>query len=113
MGRGDHLGELEQLVLLSILAVDDQEAYGMRIREELRETGGRDVTAPTVYSALERLEEKGMVASELGQPTAERGGRAKKLFRVEAEGVEALREVRARMDRLWAAASLEPDPEAP
>ena len=84
----------------------------MRIREELRETGGRDVTAPTVYSALERLEEKGMVASELGQPTAERGGRAKKLFRVEPEGVEALREVRARMDRLWAAASMEPDPEA-
>lgn len=113
MGRGDHLGEFEQLVLLSILALDQDDAYGMRIREELRETGGRDVSAPTVYSALERLEEKGMVASTLGEPTPERGGRAKKLFRVEPTGEKALRRARARLDRLWAAASLEPDPETP
>lgn len=109
MGRGDHLGEFEQLVLLSILALDDDEAYGMRVRDELRETGGRDAAVPTVYSALERLEDKGLVSSSLGEPTPERGGRAKKLFRVEPAGVTALREARGALDRLWSAA----DPEAP
>lgn len=113
MGRGDHLGEFEELVLLSILALENDEAYGMRIRDELRETAGRDVAVPTVYSALDRLESKGLVTSELGEPTPERGGRAKKLFRVEPAGIEALRASRARLERLWAAASLEPDPEAP
>ncbi len=113
MGRGDHLGEFEELVLLSILALEDDDAYGMRVREELRETAGRDVAVPTVYSALDRLESKGLVSTELGEPTPERGGRAKKLFRVEPAGVEALRESRAMLDRLWAAASLEPDPGAP
>lgn len=112
MGRGDHLGEFEHLVLLSILALEEDDSYGVQIRDELRETGGRDVAAPTVYSALERLEEKGLVSSELGEPTPERGGRAKKLFRVEPAGVAALRGARARLDRLWAAAALEPDPEA-
>lgn len=112
MGRGDHPGELEQMVLLSVLALGD-DAYGMTIRRHLAEEGGRDVTPPTVYSALDRLESKGWVSSSLGEPTTERGGRAKRYFRVEPEGVAVLREARARMDRLWQDAPLEPDPEAP
>lgn len=106
MGRGDHLGEFEQLVLLAVLSLGD-DAYGMRIRDELRETAGREVSVPTVYSALSRLEEKGLVSTRMGEPTAERGGRAKKFFLVRPEGVEALRESRAMLDRMWEAASPE------
>lgn len=112
MGRGDHLGEFEQLVLLAVLSLGE-DAYGMTIREELRKRAGRKVAVPTVYSALSRLEEKGLVSSEMGQPTAERGGRAKKFFRVESAGVAALRASRATLERMWEAASLGPEGGAP
>lgn len=109
MPKGDNLGEFEQLVLLAVLSLEDEEeAYGMRVRQALEEIGGREVSVPTVYSALDRLEEKGCVRSRMGEPTAERGGRAKKLFRVEPEGVRALQEARAALDRMWDAARLEP-----
>lgn len=107
MGRGDHLGELEHLVLLAVVALSD-EAYGVRIRDEITERAGRTATAPTIYSTLDRLEEKGLVSSEMGDPTPERGGRAKKYFRIEAPGIEALRVARRQIDRMWAAAGLEP-----
>ena len=107
MAKGDNLGEFEQLVLLAVLSLDDQEAYGMRVREALRDEAGRDVSVPTVYSALDRLEEKGYVSTRLGEPTPERGGRAKKLFRVEPEGVRALREQRTVLERMWSVAELE------
>lgn len=108
MAKGEHLGEFEQLVLLAVLSLDEEDAYGMRVREALRDEAGRDVSVPTVYSALDRLEEKGYVSTRMGEPTAERGGRAKKLFRVEPEGVRALREARTMLDRMWSAAELEP-----
>ena len=83
MGRGDHLAAFEQLVLLALLSLEGDEAYGMNLRRVLRDEAGRDVSVPTVYSALDRLEAKGFVTSRLGQATSERGGRAKKLFRVD------------------------------
>ena len=106
MGRGDHLGEFEQLVLLAVLSLGE-DAYGMTIREELRRRARREVAVPTVYSALSRLQEKGLVSTEMGEPTSERGGRAKKFFRVEPAGVAALRASRAALERMWEAASLE------
>lgn len=108
MGRGDHLQEFEQLVLLAILSLDEEEAYGMNVREVLERRAGREVSVPTVYSALDRLEGKGMVASWLGDATRERGGRAKKLFRVESVGLEALRRSRGMLDAMWEAAGLAP-----
>ena len=106
MGRGDQLAAFEQLVLLALLSLEGDEAYGMNIRQILRDQAGRDVSVPTVYSALDRLQSKGLVSSQLGQATAERGGRAKKLFRVEAAGLRALREVRQTLEAMWQASGL-------
>lgn len=109
MGHGDQLAALEQLVLLALLSLDADEAYGMNIRRVLQDEAGRDMSVPTVYSALDRLESKGFVTSTLGDPTPERGGRAKKLFRVEPEGVRALREVRRTLETLWELGGLATD----
>jgi DNA-binding PadR family transcriptional regulator len=101
MGRSDQLPAFEQLVLLAVLSLESEEAYGMNIRRVLREEAGRNVSVPTVYSALDRLESKGFVSSRLSDVTPERGGRAKKLFRVERSGVRALREARRAFESMW------------
>jgi PadR family transcriptional regulator, regulatory protein PadR len=103
----EQLAALEQLVLLALLSLDGADAYGMNIRQVLREHAGRDVSVPTVYSALDRLESKGFVASRLGEATPERGGRAKRLFRVEPAGVRALRDVRRTLKAMWQLGGLE------
>src|ERR1700694_4355144 len=90
MPRGDLLGSLEHIILLAVGHLDTN-AYGMTIRREIEERTGRNLSIGAVYATLDRLEAKGYVSSVLGEPTAERGGRAKRLFRVEAEGARALR----------------------
>ena len=110
MGHGDQLAALEQLVLLALLTLERDDAYGMNIRRVLMEEAGRDVSVPTVYSALDRLESKGFVSSELGASTPERGGRAKKLFRVEPEGLKALQEVRRTLENMWELGGLSAGP---
>jgi len=85
------IGELEQLILLAILQLGD-DAYGVTIAGLLREKAGRDLAMATVYTTLERLEAKGFLASTLGEPTAERGGKRKRYFRVNAAGQRAVRE---------------------
>jgi DNA-binding PadR family transcriptional regulator len=90
MPRGDFLGSLEQIVLLALLRLGDN-AYGMTVRREIEERTGRDLSIGAVYATLERLEAKGYVSSTLGEPTPERGGRAKRFFRLEASGERALR----------------------
>ena len=89
MGKGDSLGEFEHLVLLALVRLGDT-AYGVPIRRELAERAGRDVSIGAVYTTLDRLERKGFVSSRKGEPTAERGGRAKKYFRIEALGQLAI-----------------------
>lgn len=90
MPRGDLLGSLEHIILLAVVHLDSN-AYGMTIRREIEQRTGRNLSIGAVYATLDRLEAKGYVTSVLGEPTAERGGRAKRLFRVEAEGERALR----------------------
>jgi DNA-binding PadR family transcriptional regulator len=91
MGKGT-LGEFEMLVMFAVLVLERRGAYGVTIREEIEERTGRRVSTGAVYTALERLNSRGLVGSEVGEPTAERGGRRKRYYRVEAPGVEALAE---------------------
>jgi PadR family transcriptional regulator PadR len=90
MARGEFLGSLEHIVLLAIVQLGES-AYGMSVRREIEVRTGRDISIGAVYATLERLEDKGYIRSQLSEPTAERGGRAKRLFRIEADGETALR----------------------
>lgn len=87
----DSLGDFERLVLLAILRLQN-EAYGLRIREEIEDRAQRTASLGMVYTALERLENKKFVSSWTGGATAERGGRSKRFFKVEAAGMAALRQ---------------------
>jgi DNA-binding PadR family transcriptional regulator len=100
MGKGDFLGEFEQVVLLAVLR-ENGEGYGMSIRREIEERLGRDVTIGAVYATLDRLERKGLVRSREGEATPARGGRARRHFALTPAGAAALRTTRAMMDRLW------------
>jgi PadR family transcriptional regulator, regulatory protein PadR len=83
------LGELEQLVLLAVLRVGDG-AYGVPVHHEIQRRSGRDLTLGTIYKTLSRLEAKGLVRSELGEPTPERGGKATRCYLVTAQGKREL-----------------------
>lgn len=89
MAKGVSLGEFEHLVLLAVLRLGPN-SYGMRVRREIAERTGRDVTIGAVYATLDRLAVKGLVTSTLSDPTPERGGRAKRSFRLTGAGAEAL-----------------------
>lgn len=89
MGK-DYIGEFEELVLLAILKLGN-DTYGVPIREALEEATGRTVSVGALYTTLDRLEKKGMIGSRMGEPTQERGGRAKRFLHVKASGVEAIR----------------------
>ncbi len=101
MSKGEHLGDLEELVLLAVLRLGPH-AHGGKIREELDREAKRSVSVSTVYVTLMRLEEKGYVSSWKGHPTASRGGKAKRFFEVCSSGLQALQSVRAVRDRMWA-----------
>lgn len=90
MPRGEFLGSLEQIVMLAVMRLGS-DAYGMTVRREIEERTGREISIGAVYATLERLEAKGYVSSFTGEPTAERGGRAKRHFEIEAAGHRALR----------------------
>jgi PadR family transcriptional regulator, regulatory protein PadR len=83
------LGEFEQVVLLAILRLGNR-AYGVAIREEIRTRTDREPTPGALYTTLDRLEDKGLITSRLGDPTPQRGGRAKRFFEVSGIGVEAV-----------------------
>ena len=85
------ISEFEALVLMAVMHLDgDDEAYGVPIRQLVEERTGRFVSVGALYTTLDRLANKGFVTSRLGEATAERGGRAKKYFKVEGVGVRAL-----------------------
>jgi len=100
MAKGNHLGDLEELVLLSVLRLKD-DAYGAPIRSELEESAGRSVSISTIYVTLMRLEEKGFIRSWMGEPTGVRGGKAKRFFAVSPAGVSALHATRGVRDQMW------------
>ena len=95
------LGEFEQLVIMAILRAGE-DAYGVTIRRAIVDRGGRDVSLAAVYKTLTRLEDKGLVIAEVGEPTPERGGRRKRYYTVTSAGQRSLRqsiEVLRRMAR--------------
>jgi DNA-binding PadR family transcriptional regulator len=94
------LGDLEELVLLAVVRLGN-DAYGAAVRRELEERAGRSVSVSSIYVTLVRLEEKGLVSSEMGEPTAVRGGKAKRLFTLTSAGVAALEASRSVRERMW------------
>jgi PadR family transcriptional regulator PadR len=84
------LGEFEQLALLAVYRLG-KEAYGTTIREAIEDATERKISIGALYTTLDRLESKGYVSSELGEPTPERGGRAKRYFTITASGVGAMK----------------------
>jgi len=99
------MGDFEQMVLLAILRLGN-DAYGMEVRQEIQDRTGRDVSYGAVYTTLDRLAKKGHVVGRMGEPSPERGGRARRYFRVEPRGSEALREARWALDMMWEGVSV-------
>lgn len=100
MAKTDHLGEFEQLVLLAVLRLGE-DAYGAAIQRELERSADREASVSAIYITLTRLEGKGFVRSWMGAPTEQRGGKARRHFEVEAEGLLALNQARTRLIRMW------------
>ena len=100
MRRRDYLGQFELMVLLAVMSIGE-EAYGVPIARALEAAADREVGLGSVYAALERLEEKSLVSSRTGDPTPERGGRAKQYFEVTSAGRRAARDAQRTFTRLW------------
>ena len=94
------LAEFEQMVLLAVLQVRD-DAYGVTVHQELERHTDRAVSRGAVYMTLDRLEKKGLLTSSLSEPTTERGGRAKRCYRVTKAAVLALKASRRTLLSLW------------
>ena len=98
--KGERLGEFEELTLLAVCALK-AETYGVPVQRFVEQATGRDVAMGAIYAALDRLEAKGFVTSTFGASTAERGGKAKRLFSVTAAGVRTLGDLKATRERIW------------
>ena len=104
MSKGHYLGEFEHIVLLTLLRLGDG-AYGASIRMEIEAVTGRSPAIGAVHATLERMERKRFVSSWIGEPTAERGGKAKRHFKLEPAGKAALEQARSTLARLEAGLS--------
>ena len=93
------LGEFEQLLLLALLQLK-HDAYGLRIRQTIEARTGRTVSPGAVYTALDRLERRDLVTSWLGDPSAQRGGKRKRYYRLEPSGAALLRESQTALARM-------------
>lgn len=98
--RGTYLGELEELVLLAVAALNE-EAYAVSVRAEIEERATRKLNISAIHSCLYRLEDKGFLESSFGGATQKRGGKSKRLFRVTAYGYKSLRESQEVKQDFW------------
>ena len=94
------LGEFEEVLLL-LVGILNEEAYAFKIAEEFKNQSGRSVSICSVHSTLDRLKDKGFLTSEMGEPTAERGGRRKRIYSITAIGKRALEQSRDFKVNLW------------
>ena len=95
-----YLGEFEELVLLTIVALDNN-AYGVAIQQDIEKRSDRSISIGALYSTLTRLEEKGFLTSYMGEPSQERGGRRKRHFEITRAGKLALHDMKSLRDELW------------
>jgi DNA-binding PadR family transcriptional regulator len=100
MAERSYLGELELMILLSVVGLGE-EAYGVPISHEIEKHVGREVSLGSVYAALERLAARGLVASRMGESTPERGGKARRYFRVTKVGLRQMQETRRVLQQMW------------
>jgi PadR family transcriptional regulator PadR len=100
MSPRNYLNSFELMVMLAVIRLGEN-AYGVTISQEIETEGGRQVALGSVYAALDRLEGKGLVTSVLGDPTPERGGRAKRYFSVTRQGLREARRTHKALSRLW------------
>lgn len=100
MRQPDNLGEFEHLLLLTLAQLQGK-SYGTEMRSKLKELIERDSSIGALYATLERMEKKGFVTSSVGEPTAERGGRAKRYFEFTVEGKKVLRDTQQKLTTMW------------
>ena len=109
MGRGEHLGELEALVLTAVMHAG-RAANGTAVYREIEERSGREPSLPSVHVTLRRLEEKGLLVSDTGDPSP-RGGRPRRYYRPTPAGVRSLRRFQDMWRKVWSGLDL-PDPDS-
>ena len=100
MTNPNAISNFELMVMLALIRIGD-EAYGVPISLEIEEHSGHEVAFGSVYAALDRLQNRGFVTSTVGEPTAERGGRARKYFRMTGKGMKVVQETQQTLMRLW------------
>ena len=98
--KGTHLGEFQEIALLTILVLGD-DAYGVSIKREINKNMKRSISRGALHTALTRLEEKGLLTSRQGESNEERGGRPKRYYEVTNRGKQALHDAREMRDQLW------------
>lgn len=100
MRKGEYLGNFDLMLLLALLRLGE-DAYGVTIAQELEKQTGREVVVASVYATLDRLQERGLVTSSMGESTPERGGRAKRYFRITRAGIREVRDAQRSLVNLW------------
>src|ERR1700737_630569 len=100
MAQRFSLGAFDLMIMLALMRLGEP-AYGVPISREIEDASGRVVALATLYAVLARLEKRGLISSQLGEPTAERGGRAKRYFRVTARGLREVRDTQQVFTSLW------------
>jgi len=98
--KKSYLGEFEHLVLLSVMHLGE-DAYGVTVRRHLKNTIDRDVSIGALYSTVERLENKGLIISKKGEAKAERGGKAKRYFKLTQNGITNLKHTKNKLELMW------------
>ena len=100
MASAGSISNFELMVMLALIRLGE-EAYGVPICQEIEEHSGREVALGSVYAALERFEDRHLATSKVGEPTPERGGRAKRYFKVTPKGLRVVRETQQALMSLW------------
>ncbi len=98
--KGTNIGEFQEVVMLCILVLE-KNAYGVSIQEEINKRMSRSISRGALHTALTRLEEKGYIQSDYGEPTAERGGRRKRYYEVTNKGMATLQEIKNIRQEMW------------